>query len=104
MNPVIALLALTTSFIGLLMNLTVDAALTIVPMHWRTHSVVSTPFTHGNNCGSGVVVFSLVWIRAALLTVHASVLSSAEHSSIGELLHIFYFSREHVVYIITRES
>jgi hypothetical protein len=49
MNPVIALLALTTAFIGLLMNLTVDAALTMVPMHWRTDSVMSTPFTRCNN-------------------------------------------------------
>jgi hypothetical protein len=97
MNPVIALLALTTSFNGLLMNLTVDAALTMVPMHWRTNSVVSTPITHCNNLGSWVVVFPLLWIRAALITVLASVLSSAEHSSRRELLHIVYFSREHVV-------
>ncbi len=48
MNPVIALLALTTAFNGLLMNLTVDAALTIASMRWRTDSAVSTPVTHGN--------------------------------------------------------
>jgi hypothetical protein len=58
MNPVIALLALTPAFIGLLMNLTltVDAALTSVPMRWCIDFIAYATFPPGDDCEHGVVI------------------------------------------------
>jgi hypothetical protein len=104
MNTIIVLLALATTINRLPEDLTLDGPLAILPMHRRTDWVVYPHFPRGNNCGNGVVVSPLLWIQTAMHTVLASILHSAEHSSIRRLFHMVSFSREREMCIITRES
>jgi hypothetical protein len=86
MNLLIALLALSTAVNGLLAGLNVDTALVKLPARRRIGAVVYATFARGNDLGNGLVVYPLLGIGAALLTVLATAVAYIERSPMEVLL------------------
>ena len=86
MNLLIALLALATAVNGLLAGLNVDTALVKLPVRRRIGAVAYATFARGNDLGNGLVVYPLLGIGAALLTVLATALAFVERSPMEVLL------------------
>ena len=86
MNLVTSLIALATAINGLLSGLNVDAAFVKLPARRRIGAVAYATFARGNDLGNGLVVYPLLGVGAALLTVLATALAYAERSSMEVLL------------------
>ena len=86
MNLVMALLALATAVNGLLAGLNVDTALVKLPARRRIGAVAYAAFARGNDLGNGLVVYPLLGIGAALLTVLATAVACIERSPMEVLL------------------
>jgi len=86
MNLLIALLALATAVNGLLAGLNVDTALVKLPARRRIGAVAYATFARGNDLGNGLVVYPLLGIGAALLTVLATAVAYIERSPMEVLL------------------
>ena len=86
MNLVLALLALATAVNGLLSGLNVDTALVKLPARRRIGAVAYATFARGNDLGNGLVVYPLLGIGAALLTVLATAIAYIERSPMEVLL------------------
>ena len=86
MNLIIALLALATAVNGLLAGLNVDTALVKLPARRRMGVVAYATFARGNDLGNGLVVYPLLGVGAALLTVLATALAFVERSPMEVLL------------------
>jgi hypothetical protein len=86
MNLLIALLALATAVNGLLAGLNVDTALVKLPARRRIGAVAYVTFARGNDLGNGLVVYPLLGIGAALLTVLATAVAYIERSPMEVLL------------------
>ncbi len=86
MNLVVSMIALATAVNGLLAGLNVDTALVKLPARRRIGVVAYATFARGNDLGNGRVVYPLLGLGAALLTVLATALAYAEHSPMELLL------------------
>jgi len=86
MNLLIALLALATAVNGGLSGLNVDTALVKLPARRRIGAVAYATFARGNDLGNGLVVYPLLGIGAALLTVLATAVAYIERSPMEVLL------------------
>jgi len=69
MNLVLLLLGIATAINGLLAGLNVDTALVKLPTRRRIGAVAYATFARGNDLGNGLVVYPLLGVGAALLTV-----------------------------------
>jgi len=70
---------------GLLAGLNTDTALVKLPARRRIGSRAYAAFARGNDLGKGLIVYPLLGIGAALLTLLATAFAYTEHSSL-ELL------------------
>ena len=86
MNLVLALLALATAVNGLLAGINVDTALVKLPARRRIGVVAYAAFARGNDLGNGLVVYPLLGIGAALLTVLATAVAYIERSPLEVLI------------------
>ncbi len=86
MNLVLSLMILATAINGLLSGLNVDTALVKLPARRRIGAVAYATFARGNDLGNGLVVYPLLGVGAALLTVLATALAYIVHSPIEVLL------------------
>ena len=73
MNLMLFLLVLATATNGLLAGLNVDTALVKLPARRRIGAVAYATFARGNDLGNGLLVYPLLGVGAALLTVLATV-------------------------------
>lgn len=80
MSLVVLLIALATAMNGLLAGLNVDTALVKLPARRRIGAVAYATFARGNDLGNGLVVYPLLGIGAALLTVLAIVFAFVSHA------------------------
>jgi hypothetical protein len=80
------LIALATAVNGLLAGLNTDTALVKLPARRRIGAVAYATFARGNDLGNGLVVYPLLGIGAALLTVLATAVAYIERSPIEVLL------------------
>jgi hypothetical protein len=69
MNLVLFLLGIATAINGLLAGLNVDTALVKLPARRRIGAVAYATFARGNDLGNGLLVYPLLGVGAALLTV-----------------------------------
>ena len=69
MNLVLFLLAVATAANGLLAGLNVDTALVKLPARRRIGVIAYATFARGNDLGNGLLVYPLLGVGAALLTV-----------------------------------
>jgi hypothetical protein len=86
MTLVVFLIALATAVNGLLAGLNTDTALVKLPARKRIGAVAYAVFARGNDLGNGLIVYPLLGVGAALLTLLATALAYAEHSSMAILL------------------
>ena len=86
MNLVTSLIALATAMNGLLSGLNVDTALVKLPARRRIGAVAYATFARGNDLGNGLVVYPLLGVGAALLTLLATALAYADRSRVEVLL------------------
>jgi hypothetical protein len=81
--------ALATAFNGLLAGLNVDTALVKLPTRRRIGVQAYATFARGNDLGNGRVVYPLLGVGAALLTIVATLLAFAEQAPTAVLLPLF---------------
>lgn len=86
MSLVMFLIALATAVNGLLSGLNMDTALVKLPALRRIGAVAYAAFARGNDLGNGLVLYPLLGIGAALLTLLATALAYAEHSPMAVLV------------------
>jgi hypothetical protein len=86
MDLVVFLIASASAINGLLAGLNVDTALVKLPTRRRIGAVAYTTFARGNDLGNGLVVYPLLGVGAALLTLLATALAYVWHSSMEVLL------------------
>lgn len=86
MNLVMFLMASASAINGLLAGLNTDTALVKLPARRRIGASSYATFARGNDLGNGRVVYPLLGVGAALLTVLATALAYAEHSSLEVLV------------------
>ena len=86
MNLVTSLMILATAMNGLLSGLNVDTALVKLPARRRIGAVAYATFARGNDLGNGLMVYLLLGVGAALLTLLATALAYAERSPMEVLL------------------
>lgn len=115
MNLVTSLIIFAVAINGLLAGLNVDTALVKLPARRRIGAVAYATFARGNDLGNGLFVYPLLGIGAALLTVLATVLAGASHSSMEvvlllslasvlSLLHTFATTRAAPVMLSLKEA
>ena len=115
MNLAISLLALATATNGLLAGLNVDTALVKLPARGRIGVVAYATFARGNDLGNGLIVYPLLGVGAALLTVLATALAFVEHSpkevlvllslaSLLSILHTFATTRAAPVMLSLKDT
>lgn len=115
MNLVTSLIIFAVAINGLLAGLNVDTALVKLPARRRIGVVAYATFARGNDLGNGLFVYPLLGIGAALLTVLATVLAGASHSSMEvvlllslasvlSLLHTFATTRAAPVMLSLKEA
>jgi hypothetical protein len=80
------LIALATAINGLLAGLNTDTALVKLPARRRIGAVAYATFARGNDLGNGLVVYPLLGVGAALLTMLATALAYIVRSPIEILL------------------
>ncbi|HEY6541697.1 MAG TPA: hypothetical protein VIZ18_12195 [Ktedonobacteraceae bacterium] len=83
---VLSLIILATAMNGLLSGINVDTALVKLPARRRIGAVAYATFARGNDLGNGLIVYPLLGIGAALLTVLATALAYTEHFPMEVLL------------------
>jgi hypothetical protein len=86
MSLVVFMIASASAINGLLAGLNTDTALVKLPARRRIGAVAYATFARGNDLGNGLVVYPLLGVGAALLTVLAAALAYAVHSSVELLL------------------
>lgn len=86
MTLVVLLIALATAVNGLLAGLNADTALVKLPARKRIGAVAYAAFARGNDLGNGLIVYPLLGVGAALLTLLATALAYTERSSFDLLL------------------
>ncbi len=86
MNLVASLIVLATAINGLLAGLNTDTALVKLPARRRIGAVAYATFARGNDLGNGLIVYPLLGIGAALLTVLITVIAFLAHARAEVLL------------------
>jgi hypothetical protein len=86
MSLVVFLIAIATAINGLLSGLNMDTALVKLPARQRIGAVAYATFARGNDLGNGLIVYPLLGVGAALLTLLATALANAERSPMEVLL------------------
>ena len=86
MSLVVFLIAIATAINGLLSGLNMDTALVKLPARRRIGAVAYATFARGNDLGNGLIVYPLLGVVAALLTLLATALAYAERSPMEVLL------------------
>jgi hypothetical protein len=86
MSLVVFLIASASAINGLLAGLNTDTALVKLPARRRIGAVAYATFARGNDLGNGLVIYPLLGIGAALLTVLATVIASIAHAPMEVLL------------------
>jgi hypothetical protein len=86
MNLVVLMIALAAAVNGLLAGLNMDTTLVKLPARRRIGAVAYATFIRGNDLGNGLVVYPLLGIGAALLTVLATAVAYIERSPMEVLL------------------
>lgn len=86
MKLVMFLIVSTSAINRLLAGLNTDTALVKLPARWRIGVVAYATFARGNDLGNGLVVYPLLGIGAALLTLLATAIAYIEHSPMAVLL------------------
>lgn len=81
-----AVLALATAVNGLLAGLNVDTAVVKLPARRRIGAVAYATFARGNDLGNGLIVYPLLGVSAALLSILATMLAFVEHEPAALLL------------------
>ena len=84
--PIAAVLALATALNGLLAGLNVDTAVVKLPARLRIGAAAYATFARGNDLGNGRVVYPLLGLGAALLTILATVLAYVTHQPVALLV------------------
>lgn len=92
MQLAVFMLALATAVNGGLSGLNVDTALVKLPARKRIGVVAYATFARGNDLGNGRVVYPLLGIGAALLTIFATVLAYAADEPTALVLPMFFAS------------
>jgi hypothetical protein len=92
MNLTVLILTLAVAANGLLAGLNLDTALVKLPARKRIGVVAYTAFARGNDLGNGLVVYPLLGIGAALLTVIATVFAFVEQRPTTLMLSLFFAS------------
>ena len=80
------LIASASAINGLLSGLNMDTVLVKLPARRRIGAVAYATFARGNDLGNGLVVYPLLGIGAALLTVLATAIAYIERSPMEVLL------------------
>ncbi|EFH86889.1 hypothetical protein [Ktedonobacter racemifer] len=86
MNLLLFLLVAATTINGLLAGLNVDTALVKLPARRRIGVVAYATFARGNDLGNGLLVYPLLGIGAALLTVLATLFAFVSHTRMEVVL------------------
>jgi hypothetical protein len=86
MSLAVFMIALATAINGRLSGLNTDTALVKLPARRRIGAVAYAAFARGNDLGNGLVVYPLLSVGAALLTLLATALAYAEQAPIELLL------------------
>ena len=86
MNLVVLMIAIASAINGLLAGLNMDTALVKLPARRRIGASSYATFARGNDLGNGLVVYPLLGIGAALLTVFATAVAYIERSTMEVLL------------------
>jgi hypothetical protein len=86
MSLVVLLIALATAMNGLLAGLNVDTVLVKLPARRRIGAVAYATFARGNDLGNGLLVYPLLGIGAALLTVLAALFAFVSHARMEVVL------------------
>jgi hypothetical protein len=86
MNLVTSLITFATVINGWLSGLNVDTALVKLPARRRIGAVAYATFARGNDLGNGLLVYPLLGVGAALLTLLATVIASIAHSPVEVVL------------------
>src|SRR5260221_1691311 len=86
MSLVVFMIALATAANGLLAGLNTDTGLVKLPARRRIGAVAYATFARGNDLGNGLLVYPLLGIGAALLTLLATVIASIAHSPVEVVL------------------
>ncbi len=86
MNLVLLLLGIATAINGLLAGLNVDTALVKLPTRRRIGAVAYATFARGNDLGNGLLVYPLLGVGAALLTVPTTLFAFISQGRMEVLL------------------
>lgn len=86
MNLVLFLLVGATAINGLLAGLNLDTALVKLPARLRIGVVTYAAFARGNDLGNGLVVYPLLGVGAALLTMLATLFAFVSHGRMDVVL------------------
>ncbi len=87
MNLVLALTVLATALNGLLAGLNVDTAPVKLPACHRIGAPAYATFARGNDLGNGLVIYALLGISTALLTVLTTPVSGIAAQPAAFLCH-----------------
>src|SRR6266478_2339611 len=80
------LIASASAINGLLSGLNMDTVLVKLPARRRIGAVAYATFARGNDLGNGLVVYPLLGVGAALLTILATAIAYIERSPMEVLL------------------
>ncbi len=86
MNLEVFMIVLATAINGLLAGLNTDTALVRLPARRRIGALAYATFARGNDLGNGLLVYPLLGIGAAPLTVLATVIAFIAHARVEVLL------------------
>lgn len=115
MDLTVLILALAIALNGLLAGLNLDTALVKLPARRRIGVAAYATFARGNDLGNGLVLYPLLGIGAALLTILATVLAYLARepttlavplvfASLLSLLHSFATTRAAPVMLSLKET
>jgi hypothetical protein len=85
----VVMVALATALNGLLAGLNVDTALVKLPARRRIGVLAYATFARGNDLGNGRVVYLVLGVGAALLTILATIIAVVEQEPTALLLPLF---------------
>jgi hypothetical protein len=85
----VVMLALATGLNGLLAGLNVDTAVVKLPARRRIGVLTYAAFARGNDLGNGRVVYPLLGIGAALLTILSTILAFEQQEPTALLFPLF---------------
>ncbi len=115
MTLVVFLIALAAAVNGLLAGLNTDTALVKLPARKRIGAIAYATFARGNDLGNGLIIYPLLGVGAALLTLLATALAYVGRSQLSvvvllslasllSLLHTFATTRAAPVMLSIKDT